>query len=216
MTPVIWWVVGIVGGLVGVPAIIAYFLWEISFNYKVQIAKQVGKDPNDVVWVNDRFKVREKMGVHTIIFRNQLSRTPSVPYRFWSKYTNKQLKYDEEQWKKLDLSSLLKRKLFLYQGLEGEFRPMEIVYENNQMQWRILSQDNRRWVVSKLREEHEFTLSKKQQLIIYASIVIAFIILAICFIMMLIYLTEASQNICSFGTTAPAKFVEQVQGAVGG
>lgn len=207
----------LLGALIFIPLLIWYVWWEISFNLKVQIFKQVGKDSNDVIRVQDRFKVRQKNGVYTIIFRNQLSNTPSPPYMYWTKYLGKSKEYTEEQWKTLDLSRQIKRGLMLYQGTEGDYRPIEFVKDATGVEKaKILSQDNRRWVMSKLREEAEFTLSKKQQLIIYGGIIIAFIILAVVFVMFLIYLSENAQNVCAFGQSTTGQFIQTVQGAVGG
>lgn len=206
----------ILGAIIFIPALIWYAWWEISFNLKVQIFKQVGKDPNDVIRVQDRFKVRQKNGVYTILFRNQLSNTPSPPFMYWTKYLPKQKEYTEEQWKSADFSRQIKRGLMLYQGTEGDYRPLEFVKDGEHTKAKILSQDNRRWVMSKLREESEFTLSKRQQLIIYGGIIIAFIVLGIAFIMFLIYLSENAANLCQFGASNTGQFIQTVQGAVGG
>lgn len=212
----------ILGGLLFIPAVTAFVFWDRGFNYRVEIIKQVGKDPNDVIRVRDRFKVRQKNGVHTIIFRNQMrttwsrEETPSIPFRYWTKYLKKEIKYTDDQWNNMDLSRSIKRGLLLYQSTEGDYRPIEFAYDKEGVKAKILSQDNRRWTVSKLREESEFTLSKTQQLIVYGGITIAFIIMGVAFVMFLIYLSESAANLCAFGQSTTSTFIQGAQAAVGG
>lgn len=205
--------------VLALPIIIWVIWWNISFVYPVWIARQVGKDPSDVIWFADKAKVRERRGSYEIIFKRQIDsnkRSPSIPGEFWTKFwKNTSAKFTEEEWARMDMSKHLKKGLFMYQSAEGEYKPLSIMAGEDSKVFRIISQDNRRWLADKTEETNEFALNKRQLLFMYGFIIVGMIILGIAFIMLLVYGTEYMQNICAQGPDVQ-NVLNSVQGFVGG
>lgn len=211
-------IVALLFALIGGPLVLWYIFWEMSFTYPVWIARQAGKNIDDVIWFQDKCKVRNKQGVHTIIFRRQISKSQSFTGDLWSRFFKKKgVKFDDKKWKSLNMTKHLQRGLFLYQTSEGEFHPMKVAQKNEEVEMRILTQDNRMFLMNQTIEANELTLSKRQQMMVYGAIIVAFIALAVVFVLFLIYLNERAGEMCmNVVQNTGNQFLETTQGAVGG
>jgi flagellar basal body-associated protein FliL len=200
-------------GMIAFPAAIWAFFWWNSFKHKVWIAKQSGKDESDVIWVEDKCKVVDINGEHQIKFRGHKGGSPSFPGGFWTKVFPKKLPHSmsEKQW--YEMKKSLGRGIFLYQTTEGEFHPMRIQTDNEGFKsFRVLTQDNRGFIIRSLSDNNELAFNGRKQMITYIAIAGVFIILAICFIIWLVYLTESASNVCN---VASSSFTETAQGVIG-
>ncbi len=205
-------VVGILIGMVVVPAVAWFVIWYNSFKFKVWIAIQSGEDTTDVIWMEDRFKVVNKEGRNTIIFRFQKDKSQSFGYKQWTKVLNKKIDFDESAWR--GLKKHLRRGLFLYKTTEGEYHPMEpTILEKDKRGFRVLPSDNRGFLIDQFQHINNLTLTSRKQIIALAMIIVGIVILSICFVLFLVYLTEASQNICG---VAGNTVLKTAQGVVGG
>lgn len=205
-------VVAVVAGIIVIPAAIWLFMWWTSFTHKVWIAKQSGRDESDVIWVEDKCKVKDEKGQHVITFRGHKGASPSFPGEFWTKvFKLKAAKVTDEDWPFVRKN--IGRGLYLYQTTEGEFHPMRIVSEGTRKGFKVLSQDNRGFVIRSLSDNNELTLSGRRQMFIYLAVAGVFIVLVVAFIMWLVYITETATNLCG---VAGSNVLETLQGTVGG
>ena len=197
-----------------VPFAVWFYFWNKSFIHTVFIAKQSGRDVSDVLWVRDQFKIIERNGVHVIAFKRHKGKSPSFSGDFWCKvFKNNGISIDDDVWKKISMPKMIGRGLFLYQNTEGEFHPITLSIGSHHPEFKVLTQDNRAFIVQGLRETQALTLTAKKQVIAIVAVVIAILVLAVLFFLFLMYLTEAATNICGrTGTT----FMQTAQGVVGG
>ena len=219
----------LVGGFIFLPAVIGFVWYQKSFIHKCWIAIQTGTDRGDVVWKEDRFKVVNKLGHHTIIFKHSRGGAPSPAGTFWTKLIHKKnavVDYDAGLWKTKGLANKIQRGLFLYRTIEGEFHPMSIVDVGDldkdgkptaAVTFKVLSQDNRAFLIAADRDVQNLTLTGKKQLIAIIAVIIAIVILGICFILFLVYLGQNTDKLCGVGQTVrDSGIIEGVQGAIGG
>lgn len=206
-------VLSFVLALIFIPLGIWFVWWNKSFIHRVWIAKQSGQEVTDVIWVEDKFKVVNKNGEHTIIFKRHHGGAPSFSGDFWAKVLKNQtikINSDDEKWKRY-LKKQLGRGMFLYQSTEGEFNPMSIIQTPGGTAFKVLPQDNRGFIVRGMSEVNELSLNSRRQMIIYLAIVGAFVILVIAFVLWLIYMTESATNLCG---TAGKTFSETAKNVV--
>lgn len=206
-----WFIVGVIMVFVVLP-ILGWLVWYFtSFKYVARIARQTGSDPNDVVWINDKFKVVEKNGQYIIKFRIQKEKSQSFPYSFWSKHSNKNWKITHEEWLRMDLSKNIRRGLILYQTTEGEYHPMTI---REYGKFEVLPQDNRAFIVSQYSHVNDLSITPTKAFIAAGILALAVIVLGVLFVLYLVYLQEAQ---LAQGVVQPAgnTFLNAAQGAVG-
>ena len=207
---VLWYVVGAVLVLVGLPMIIGILWFFKSHRYTAKIARQTGESTNDVVWINDKFKVIEKGGQYMIKFLWQREKSQSFPFSVWSKYSNKKWKMTHEEWMRQDLSKHIRRGLILYQTTEGEFHPMTIATTGT---FQVLPQDNRAFIVDQYNHVNELSITPTRAYIAAGILALAIVVLGVLFVLYLVYLSEvqATANI------APRTndFLNAAQGVVG-
>lgn len=213
MVSVAWFIAGAMVVLIGGPLLFLFFFWWTSFKFTARIAKQAGDNVDDVIWIEDRFKVVKKDGYHIIKFRWQRETSTSIPYKFWSKHSKKKPTWTDDQWKTLDMSKHLRRGLHLYMTTEGEYHPLVI---NKSGQFQILPQDNRAHIVSEFEHVNDLTLTPKKAYIAAGILGIAVIVLGIAFVFYLIYLQEAQMAALGAAQSAGNNFLNAAQGAVGG
>ena len=211
MVAAITWGLLAIGLFIVIPALIAWFIWEKTFRYKCFIAKQTGNDPDNVVWFEDKFKVLQKEGYYRIIFRRQISQSQSFPGELWSKFfRNKSIKFDNNRWMHLNIPKHIARGLFLYQTTEGEYHPMRLERDGVM---KTLSQDNRAFLVHQFKKSAELALTPRKQIIAIAAVIGGIVILGICFVLFLVYLTDAAADICG---TAGNTFIDTATNTIGG
>jgi hypothetical protein len=186
MTPLVLLLIGL--GLiifVGVPILL--LLNRKTFKNKVWIARQTGKSYSEVVWIEDFCRVVNKDGAWTIEFKKLKEKTRSVDGSLWSKLLNKKfqakaLKFDKTDWDSLDIRSNLMRGLFLYETTEGEFYPMQIDRKDDKnFTFRILSQDNRQFIITEIQGINDLTRNHKKELTLLWGIVIGIFVMAVVF-----------------------------------
>lgn len=192
-----------IGGMViGTLFIVIFFIvmHNKSFKNKTIIARQTGTDTNDVIWVPDKFRVKNKDGFWIIEFKGIKQKTASIAGSNWTKfvapkYTKKAIGYNSDEWKSKDLSRLIQRGIFFYETSEGEFHPMSIDFvEGKGAKFNIISQDNKQFLINEIKDINSLTRNKNKELLLLAGIILACFILAIIFILGIIYLKESAQD----------------------
>lgn len=164
-----------------------WLMYRNSFKNVAMIARQTGNDINDVIWIQDAFKVANKMGTWEIKFRKMKEKSQSIDGKFWTKFLKKKdentiLKYSKEEWDTLEMSRHIKRGLFLYESTEGEFYPMVIKNDGVNLSFSIMSQDNRQFLMREIQDINSLTRNKRADVLLLAAIIISIIVLGVCFI----------------------------------
>lgn len=210
--------VALIIGLFVIGPIAAFLImWNSSFIHRVRIAIQTGEDANDVVWKEEKFKVIERSGYHTIVFKWMKGGAQSPPGNFWTKFLigkNTVVNFDTPLWVKQGMRNKIARGLYLYRSIDGQFHPMNISKEGN---FRVLTQDNRSFLINSDRDAQKLLMTGKQQAITLIAIVIGIIVLGLCFLFFLIYLGNNVSNLCGVATTVSQNgILEGAQAVLGG
>lgn len=186
MTPLVLLLIGL--GLiifVGVPILL--LMNRKTFKNTVYILRQTGKNVSDFVLFDDKCRVVNKDGAWTIEFKKLKEKTRSVDGSFWvrvlsKKMKNKALRFEKDEWDRLDMRSHLMRGLFLYETSEGEFYPIQVERtEDKTFKFRVLSQDNRQFIITEIQGINDLTRNHKKELTLLWGIVIGIIVMAVVF-----------------------------------
>lgn len=169
----------------GILAFIAYKFWDKSFRNKAMIARQTGINIDDVIWINERFKVVNVNGSWKIIFRHIREKTGSIEGKFWTKFSKTKPKtttYNEDEWKKKDMSKLIQRGLFLYETSEGVLFPMKITRsETDDFTFNIVDQDNRMFLINEIEHVESLTKNPRSEMVKLVAIIVAIVVLGVTF-----------------------------------
>lgn len=164
----------------GVPIFV--LLYRASFKNKVRIARQTGNDINDVIWLEDKFKVVNPDGNWVIKFLNMKEQTTSVPGNLWVKFaknSKQELKFSKDEWKSKQMSANVARGLVLYENTEGEFFPMTISKVDGTVRFGLLNHNNRQFAVNEIRRAHDLTRNKTVEKILVIAAIVAIVGLVI-------------------------------------
>ena len=199
--------------LVGGGALI-FLMYKSGFKNTAWIARQTGPSPDDVVWIPDKFRVRNDNNMWIIEFLHMRERSPSFEGKFWSKFLapavqKKLLKYTKEQFDVLELRKHIRRGIFFYESAEGEFFPMQVgafVDENGNKvkEFKVLTQDIRQFVIQETQRIVMKTTNPNKWNTSIIAVVIVFGILAISFFGAMYWMNEnnkaslqANAQVCS-------------------
>ena len=179
--------------------IMAIVLNNKTYKNTTMIARQTGNSPDDVVWIKDRFRVRNRDGFWIIQFKKLREKTSSVPGKFWTKFiaekqTNKILKFTDEEWKTRDISRLIRRGILFYETNEGEFHPMTIEYDRDGAKLHVISQDNRQFLINEIKDINSLTKNRFKEMLLLGAIILGIFVLAVIFILGIIYMKESAQT----------------------
>lgn len=200
--------------------IFAIAMYRKSFRNACEIARQTGSSPDDVIWIRDRFRVKNKNGFWVIEFLGLKEKTGSIEGRFWTKfiqkkYTNKVLRYTEVEWKTRDLSKLVQRGIKFYETNEGEFHPMSINFDGEQAKLHVISQDSRQFLINEIKDINSLTKNRFKEMLLMAGAIVACFILAIIFIIGIIYMKESAQTSLASSQQACIDYYRVVQNITG-
>lgn len=179
--------------------IILFLATRKSYKNIVDIARQTGKDPSDVMWIRDTFRVVNKNGAWIIEFAKLREKTHSVDGKFWTKFLSPKshksvLSFTRDEWESMDMSRHLKRGLKLYETTEGEFYPITIEKQGGQFVFSVLDQDNRQFIINQTQAVNDLTRNKKQEVALLWGIVIGFVVLGIAFIAFMYFANKSYQG----------------------
>jgi len=227
----------VLSGVLIVVASFAFALYNMTFKNKVDIARQTGKDVSDVIWVTDKFRVRNRDGYYVIEFKRLRNKTPSIPGSFWtkfvqSKYERRTIRMTKEHWDVTDMSRRIQRGLKLYETSEGEYFPMQITTQDGKPVLSVVTQDNRQFIIHETQDVNSLTRSKKREMTVLVMAIVAILVLCLVFIFGIIYMNETAKTtlatqvrecaqysqILYNQTTGqgPATFLQQATATVGG
>ena len=179
--------------------IMAIILNNKTYKNTTMIARQTGNSADDVVWIKDRFRVKNRDGFWIIQFKKLREKTSSVPGKFWTKFiaekqTNKVLKFTDEEWKGRDISRLIRRGILFYETNEGEFHPMSIEYDSSGAKLHVISQDNRQFLINEIKDINSLTKNRFKEMLLLGAIILGIFVLAVIFILGIIYMKESAQE----------------------
>lgn len=194
--------------------LIAGILYNKSFKNRALIARQTGKDTDDVIWIEDRFRIKNDNGFYVMQFKHLREKTPSLSGAFWSKFIskkeqNKIIRVTKEQWGLLDLSKKIQRGLFLYETTEGEFFPIGLRQDEKQPVFSAISQNNRQFIINQTQDINSLTRSKRREMTVLLAAIISCFVLAVIFIFGIIYLSETAKTSVQAQSQACADIVSQ-------
>lgn len=182
-------------------SIILGAIWMNAKSYKntTMIARQTGRSTDDVIWIKDRFRVKNINGFWVVQFKKLREKTSSVPGSFWTKfigekYQQKILKFSEDEWKTRDISRLIRRGIMFYETNEGEFHPMSIEYDGDTAKLHVISQDNRQFLINEIKDINNLTKNRFKEMLLLAGIILAIFVLCVIFILGIIYMKESAQG----------------------
>lgn len=142
----------------------AIVLWKKSYKYPCMVAVQSG---DDVIWVHDHFKTREKDGYSEIRFFKNKGRSYSPPSRFWSSWVKKKEALPvDDGWFKMDskkLRNMITRGAFFVKISDDEYAVAKLDVKTATI--RVLDYDSRQLVLENIRKRREVTASFKEKLI---------------------------------------------------
>lgn len=212
-------ITGIIG-MIMLTIIMAIMLYRASFRNHCSIARQTGSSDDDVIWIKDRFRVKNKNGFWLIQFLRLKDTTSSVPGKFWTKFIapkkmKKVLAFSEEEWKSRDLSKLIQRGIMFYETNEGEFHPIALEFKTGQAKMHVISQDSRQFLINEIKDINSLTKNRFKELLITAMAILACFILAVIFIIGIIYMKESAQESLSMSQQACIDYYRVVQNITG-
>lgn len=179
--------------------IMAIVLNNKTYKNNAIIARQTGNSPDDVVLIQDRFRVKNKDGFWIIQFKKLREKTSSVPGQFWTKfipkkYETKVLKFKDDEWKTRDISRLIRRGILFYETNEGEFHPMSIELDDKGAKLHVISQDNRQFLINEIKDINSLTKNRFKEMLLLGAIILGIFVLAVIFILGIIYMKESAQE----------------------
>lgn len=154
-----------------------------SYKNKAMIARQTGRDINDVIWLEDSYKITNENGNWLLEFKRMKERTQSIDGSVWTKflakkYHNKMLKYTRDEWDRIDMRRHIKRGLFFYETTEGELYPMTIQDHS----FNIIDRDDRLFVMTETQNVNELVKNDKKMMTTLLAIIIGIVVLGVVFV----------------------------------
>lgn len=194
-------------GMVGLVAVVAiwiimFMVFRASFKHRAMVAVPMGDSPDDVIWVDDKFKTRKRGETLQISFLKTKGKAYAPQYKWYSKWLkqNKALpQEDKDGWfqiKDADMRKHLYRGAFFYKASDDEVFVMRIADAGK---FKILNQDTRELIVNDIEREKHLTTSFKDKLIqlgMWLGSLLVISLLAITIIVLSMkYAGEQSANI---------------------
>jgi hypothetical protein len=198
---------------------IAIWMRARSYRNRARIARQTGSNSDDVIWIEDTFRVKNTGGAWVIQFKKLREKTTSIPGSYWMKFVlpsalPKVLKYTDEEWKGQDLSKLIQRGIMFYETSEGEFHPMSVSFDGV-ARLHTISQDNKQFLISEIKDINSLTRNRFKEMMLLGGIVLAVFVLAVVFILGIIYLKESAQDSLGNSQQACIEYYRLVQNISG-
>ena len=201
----------LVGGGVGVVVIWigSFVLFKMSFRYRASVAIPMGESPDDVLWVDDKFKTRNKKGHVQVSFLKTKGKAYSPPYRWWSKWLkpNKSLpEADGNGWydvKDADIRKHLYRGAFFYKVSDDELMVMKIKTPG---EFTVLDHNSKELIIDDIERQNEITVSFKDKLVQLGmwlgSLLIISLLAIVVFVLSTKYAGEQAANIIQLAQQA--------------
>jgi hypothetical protein len=235
MTPIVYLALGLFFLTIVLMAV-AFVVYKRSFKNVARIARQTGIESDNVIWIDDKFKVTQRNGQWVITFFRIKERTSSIPGSSWTKFLhpkgrNKVLELSDDEWRGRQLSKHIQRGIFFYETIEGQLSPMTIVRKDGETYFEVMTQDNISFLAEAVIEANSLTRNRNKELLVLGGIIAACLVLGIISIFGIIYMNEsakstlgASQAQCiqlyreinNMTASGSASFLDDVVSRVGG
>lgn len=205
----------IVVGLIIIACVIAFILYQLSFKNRAFIARQTGNSTDNVIWIQDKFKVVRKDGYYFIKFKNLRMKTANVEGKFWTKFFKpkdvpKELKMDKEEWESREMSKKIQRGIYFYENNNGQFFPMSIEFKEHSANFNVLDNDNTRWLANEIKEANDLTRNRGKEILLLALAIVCVVVLALVFIFGIIYLNETGARAISVNQEACTGYINKL------
>lgn len=145
-----------------------FILYKASFRYKCQVAIPVGDSPNDVIWVEDKFKIKQNKGHQQVRFLRNRGKVYAPEYKFWSKWLRKNKSVESkttDPWAVIDDSDIRKHVLrgaHFYKVSDLEYKVVKLTEKGD---FKVLDHDSVELVIDDIERQNEITTSFKDKLI---------------------------------------------------
>lgn len=194
-----------------------YKLHKASYKFPCQVAIPTGEAPNDVVWKDDKFKIKTKKGHTEILFYRNKGKVYAPEYKFWSKWLKKGKDIDvsEEGWAKVndgDFRKHLLRGAHFYKVSDLEYRVVQLDATGN---FKVLDHDSVELALDDIERQNEITTSFKDKLIQMGLWLGSLLIIGLLAIMIIV-LTMKFAGEQSATIINAAKNTAVAQGVIGG
>lgn len=175
-------IIGIV--VTGLVAGALIMLRETSYKHRALVAVQTGEDYNDVVMVDDRFRIRRTPdGYYVAEFQKLKHNTaPSPRYGLWQKFLGKAEALAEvdpdavderNKWTEEQLKKYMMRGVIFYKTTEGEIKPCTFSAEGKLT---IVDQDQIAFRVAEAKRTEELTKRKSDRWIKFGIFAVTLIV----------------------------------------
>jgi hypothetical protein len=196
-----------------------------SFKHPAIIAVQVGENYNDVVIVNDVFRVRRTQdGYYVTEFKTLTNeRTPTPDFNVWNIFgdtnvTDKNQKNEKKKWSEKEIKGFISRGVIFYKSAQGDLKPCIFGSEGK---LKILSQDNKAFLMNEVKRRQELFSSKKDMWMKLGIFGMALLFSSLIFIFTLVYLnttlSDTIGTVCSGAAqSAQYAFASNITAVIGG
>ena len=202
-------------GLIILVAVIVFIAYQLSFKNRAMIARQTGKSTDNVVWIQDKFKVVRKDGFYYIKFKNLRNKTANIDGKYWTTFFKpkdvpKELKMSKEEWENREMAKKIQRGIYFYENNNGQFFPMSIEFNEQTANFNVLDNDNTRWLANEVKEANDLTRNRTKDILLLTIAIVCVVVLALVFIFGIIYLNETGARAISVNQDACTKYLDKI------
>jgi hypothetical protein len=98
-----------------------------------------------------------------------------------------------------------------YETSEGEFHPMVIKFDGEKAELHVITQDNRQFLINEVKDINSLTKNRFKEMLLLGGIILACFILAVIFVIGIIYLKESAQTSLASSQQACIEYYRVVQ-----
>jgi len=166
------WVIGLlVGGIIFVfiLTLLIILFDRKSYKFKAMVFVPTGEDPNDGIWVDDRFKTRKQKGHVQVRFLKNRGKCYSPDHRFWNKHLKKNKTLpptaDGEGWANVndpDFRKHLVRGAIFRKVSEDEYKVCKF---DDVGSFKVIDHDSRELIIDDIEREKELSTTWRERLL---------------------------------------------------
>lgn len=168
MSFMVWLLVGSVVFLIFLFAMVVIFDRK-SYKFKALVFVPTGEDPNDGIWVDDRFKTRKQKGNIQVRFLRNKGKCYSPDHRFWNKYlkVNKNVppNASDDGWARVDDQDFRKhlvRGAIFRKVSDDEYKVVKFDKLGN---FKVIDHDSRELIIDDIEREKELSATWRERLL---------------------------------------------------
>lgn len=178
-----------------------------SYKFKAMVFVPTGEDPNDGLWVEDRFKTRKHKGNVQVRFLKNRGKCYSPDHRFWHKYLKKNKEVPDEGWANIndqDVRKHLVRGAIFYKVSDDEYKVVKFEKAGN---FKVIDHDSRELIIDDIEREKELSTTWRERLLQAGVWLGSLLVIAMLLIALFVLTTK-------FAGEQSAQIVEAAKGAI--